>query len=61
MNRKKRAAEIIKEAYNTIRDGEVASIEHTEKDGGSFTRILATTGTTRIKLKIGRGRMKNWR
>jgi predicted transcriptional regulator len=61
MSRKKRAAKIVKEGYEMIRDGKVASIEFTEKDGGSFAELLVYAGDARMKLKIGRGKMKNWR
>lgn len=50
-----------KEITEATREGEVANVDHTEKDGGSFTHIYITNDETNIRIKIGRGSMKDWR
>jgi len=61
-DRKKRAAEYIKEAYNTIRNGTVANISQTkDDDDGSITELLITADDKQVKLQIGRGSMQRWR
>jgi len=62
IERKQRAAEYIKEAYNVIRDGTVASITQTnDGDDGSITELLITSSDKHVRIKIGRGSIKRWR
>jgi len=62
ISRKERAAEYIKEAYTTIKNGTVVDVSHESDDGeeGTVTELYISSNDKRVEIQICRGSMKRW-